>query len=268
MRRILVFDSGLGGLSVLTEIRRLIPQAALSYGCDSAGFPYGGWQKEALTARIRQVVSGLIASERPDVVVIACNTASTAALAEIRQDHHGLPVIGTVPAIKPAAASSGSRVIGVLATPGTAASLYLSDLCDRFAADCRVIKVGAPHLAELAEQSLGTGQVDEAAVAAEAAPLFAEPDLDTVVLGCTHYPLLLPVLQRVAPRPVRWLDSGEAIARQTLRVLEAPRLAPLEGGEKQDGHRVLCTAVLPHYPAAFARMSLPDPQAVDLSVRH
>lgn len=265
VRRILVFDSGLGGLSVLAEIRRLIPDVALSYGCDSAGFPYGDWPKDALVQRIRQVVSGLIASERPDVVVIACNTASTAALAEIRQDHPGLPVIGTVPAIKPAAASSLSRVIGVLATPGTAASPYLEDLCQRFAAGFRVLKVGAPHLAELAEQFLGTGQVDPQAVAAEAAPLFADPALDTVVLGCTHYPLVLPVLQEVAPRAVRWLDSGEAIARQTLRVLEAPRLAPAAEPEDAGGHRVICTAVLPHYPAAFARMDLPEPREVRLS---
>lgn len=259
MRRILVFDSGLGGLSVLAEIRRLIPSAALTYACDAAGFPYGSWEKGALVRRIRSVLTALIASEVPDVVVIACNTASTAALAEIRQDHHGLPVIGTVPAIKPAALASAAKVIGVLATPGTAASTYLEDLCQRFAGDCRVVKVGAPHLAELAERYLGTGVADAGAVAAEAASLFADQDLDTVVLGCTHYPLLLPVLQQVAPRPVLWLDSGAAIARQTVRVLEAPGLTPLMSTARGADNRVLCTAILPHYPPAFARMDLPAP---------
>lgn len=258
MSRILVFDSGLGGLSVLAEIRRQVPGAALSYACDSAGFPYGGWDPDALIRRIRQVMTVLIAQENPDAVVIACNTASTAALAEIRLDHPGVPVIGTVPAIKPAAAESSSKVIGVLATPRTAGSAYLEALCQTFAAGCRVTRVGAPHLAELAERYLGTGSVDRQAVAAEIAPLFTDPDLDTVVLGCTHYPLLGAVLTEVAPRPVRWLDSGGAIARQTARVL------PPQGAESANPAeaRVLCTAVLPHYPAAFARMALPEPQEI------
>ena len=153
MPRILVFDSGMGGLTVASAIRAELPQAELVYAADSAAFPYGAWREEPLVERIAAVVARLIDEIAPDAVVIACNTASTLALAELRS-RHTLPFIGTVPAIKPAAAQTKSRIIGVLATRGTVTREYTQALIHTYAYHCRVILHGAPHLAEMAEARL------------------------------------------------------------------------------------------------------------------
>jgi glutamate racemase len=236
--RILVFDSGMGGLTVATAVRAELPQAELVYAADSAAFPYGAWREEPLIERIEAVVARLIDEIAPDAVVIACNTASTLALAELRS-RHTLPFIGTVPAIKPAAAQTRSRIIGVLATPGTVTREYTQALIHTYAFHCRVILHGAPHLAEMAEAQLAGAEPDFAAISREIAPVFREIDgerTDVVVLGCTHYPLLLGELEAAAPWKVTFIDPAPAIARRVGAVVAglgavdaASRSAPLAG---------------------------------------
>ena len=221
--RILVFDSGLGGLTVARAIRRLAGDAvSLSYAADFAGFPYGDWEEQALRAHLLRLVGRLAARARADVVVIACNTASTLALDALRAAYPEVPFVGTVPAIKPAAKLSESGIIGVLATPGTVRREYTEKLIHTFAWHRRVVLHGAPRLAALAEEKLRSGTVNLSALREEIAPVFVRgahgARTDVVVLGCTHYPLLLPELEQAAPWPVRFIDPSAAIARQALRV--------------------------------------------------
>lgn len=233
MVRVLVFDSGLGGLSILRALRtRLGPVAGVDYVADTAWFPYGPKPEAMIAQRVCRVIGQMLdtLSSPPSVVVIACNTASTAALGALRQTFPRIPFVGVVPAIKPAALLSRSGVIGLLATPGTVHRPYSDRLIADFASGHTVVRHGAVNLARLAEQALCSGVVDEAAVRAEILPLFENRALDTVVLGCTHYPLLLQTLIKVAPWPVRWVDSAAAVARQTARVLGADPL-PRAGGD-------------------------------------
>ena len=220
--RILVFDSGLGGLTVLTEVAKLRPDAQLLYAADDAGFPYGAWPARELGARVVEVMRGLVADLRPDLCVIACNTASTLVLADLRAAFPDLPVVGTVPAIKPAAALSRSKLVSVLATPGTVARDYTRALVDQFAAGCSVTLVGSTALAGLAEAWMAGEPVDDASIVAEIAPCFVEDDgrrTDAIVLACTHYPLLLARFAALAPWPVTWIDPAPAIARRVDAVL-------------------------------------------------
>lgn len=221
---ILVFDSGLGGLTVHAEIRKLLPSARYVYIADDAAFPYGRLAAEACAARVVAVVGAAIGHFRPDIAVIACNTASTVALPALRKTFF-IPFVGTVPAVKPAAALSTTKVISVLGTPGTVSREYTHDLIIAHAADCRVQLVGAQRLAELAEAHLRGETVDDADVLAEIAPCFREKDgvrTDTVALACTHYPLLLETYRRVAPWDVAWIDPAPAIARRVASLLAAP----------------------------------------------
>ncbi|HXW70116.1 MAG TPA: glutamate racemase [Methylocella sp.] len=220
--KILIFDSGLGGLTVFAEIARLIPSARLIYAADDAAFPYGALAEDVLVARVVSVIGRLIGLSHPDAVVIACNTASTLALPHLRQKFANVPFIGTVPAIKPAANLSRSGLISVLATPGTAAREYTRDLVRTYAAHCSVTLAASGELASLAEAFMKGKAVSDDAVAREIAPAFVEAGdrrTDCVVLACTHYPLLLGEFQRLAPWPVEWIDPAPAIARRTLHVL-------------------------------------------------
>lgn len=232
MARLTVFDSGLGGLSILRALRLALPQGiSWRYCADSAVFPYGRLSPEALESRVRAVMTALIAETAPDVLVIACNTASTGALAAVRADHPDLAIVGVVPAVKPAAALSASGVIGLLATPGTVASPYTDRLIAEHGNGGTVLRHGAAGLVRLAEESLRGHTPDPAALAAEIAPLFVDPKMDAVVLGCTHFPLVAAELQAVAPWPVTWIDSGEAVARQTVRVLSQEAMARHDSGD-------------------------------------
>lgn len=220
--RLLLFDSGLGGLSVLGEIRRNLPHAQVSYLADDAGFPYGERDEATLVSRVNAIVGQAVDAFAPDAVVIACNTASTIALPELRS-RFPMPFVGTVPAIKPAAARSYTRRVSVLATPGTVARDYTRALIREYGGDCRFNLVGSRHLAELAENSLAGRTVDNDTIHAEIAPCFVEDGgahTDVIVLACTHYPLILDSLRALAPWPVTWLDPAPAIARQVARVLE------------------------------------------------
>lgn len=218
---ILIFDSGLGGLTVHAEIDKALPSARFIYVADDAAFPYGRLSAEACSARVLSVVGSAIERFAPDIAVIACNTASTVALPGLRAAF-ALPFVGTVPAVKPAAALSRSRMISILGTPGTVNREYTHDLIIEHAADCRVALVGASNLARLAEARLRGESVDDAEVLAEIEPCFRERDgarTDVVALACTHYPLLLDVYRRVAPWDVTWIDPAPAIARRVVHVL-------------------------------------------------
>ncbi|WP_330083991.1 glutamate racemase [Methylocystis iwaonis] len=222
--KILVFDSGLGGLTVFAEIIKLRPGADYVYCADDAGFPYGGWKEPDLVKRVAQVMQELISKHAPDMVVIACNTASTIVLPALRDHWPDIPFVGTVPAIKPAAERSRSHLISVLGTPGTVARDYTQNLIAQFAGHCRVTLVGSAMLARLAEARMqGQGVCDED-IGAEIAPCFKEEGgarTDAVVLACTHYPLLIEDFRRLAPWPVDWIDPAPAIARRVDQLLRA-----------------------------------------------
>jgi len=215
--RVLIFDSGLGGLTVLSEIVKARPDADLVYAADDARFPYGALPEAELVARVGEVMRRLIDAAAPDLVVIACNTASTLVLGPLRAAHAGLPFVGTVPAVKPAAEASRSRRISVLATPGTVARDYTRALVRDFAGDCEVQLVGSAQLAGLAERRLRGQSVERAQVAAELAPCFIDRDgrrTDQIVLACTHFPLLTDMFREVAPWDVAFVDPAPAIARR------------------------------------------------------
>ncbi|WP_036257379.1 glutamate racemase [Methylocapsa aurea] len=220
--KILVFDSGLGGLTVFAEVTRLRPDARIIYAADDAGFPYGALSEEALIARVLSVVQRLIARYAPDAVIIACNTAATLVLPHLRAQFSQTPFIGTVPAIKPAASQSRSKLISVLATPGTVARDYTRDLVRAYAADCQVTLVGSSALAGLAEAFMQGESPSQEAIWREIAPSFVARDgrrTDCIVLACTHYPLLIEHFVHLAPWPVQWIDPAPAIARRTDYVL-------------------------------------------------
>jgi glutamate racemase len=221
---ILVFDSGLGGLTVFREVAKARPDARFVYTADDAFFPYGRQDEGKLTTRVLDVMEALIAEHRPDLVVIACNTASTIVLPALREKFKG-PFVGTVPAIKPACASSNSKLVTVLGTEATIKREYTRALIRDYAQGCAVTLVGSPRLAELAEAELKGELVGDDDVAAELAPCFVEADgrqTDTVVLACTHYPLLLRRFEQLAPWPVNFIDPAPAIARRVVDLLGPP----------------------------------------------
>ena len=212
---ILFFDSGVGGLSVLEPTRALLPNAPIVYAADSAGFPYGKRSEAEIASRVPALLGRLVERFRPRLAVIACNTASTIALDHARSALD-LPIVGTVPAIKPAAETSKTRIIGVLGTEATVRQPYVDDLAAKFAADCTLIRHGSPELVELAEAKLGGEQVSVEAVRAAAQPMFDAVDgerIDTVVLACTHFPLLHDELKEAFPN-IAYVHGGPGIARR------------------------------------------------------
>lgn len=221
--KILVFDSGLGGLTVFSEIARLRPDSQLIYAADDAGFPYGNLSETVLLSRVLAVIERLIAKFAPHAIVIACNTASTLVLPSLRAKFPQIPFVGTVPAIKPAARLSQSRLISVLATPATVARDYTHDLVRTYAAHCSVTLVGSRRLAGFAEAFMQGENPPDDAILSEIAPSFvsdAGRQTDCVVLACTHYPLLIDLFAKLAPWPVNWIDPAPAIARRTDQVLQ------------------------------------------------
>jgi glutamate racemase len=212
---ILFFDSGVGGLSVLEPTRALLPTAPIVYAADSAGYPYGTKSEAEIASRVPALLGRLAERFQPRLVVIACNTACTIALEHVRAALD-LPVVGTVPAIKPAAEMTRSGVIGVLGTEATIRQPYVDDLAQRFASHCTVLRHGSPELVDLAERKLAGESVSVDEVRSAAAPLFDQAqgaDIDTVVLACTHFPLLHEELQAAFPAR-NWVDGGAGIARR------------------------------------------------------
>jgi glutamate racemase len=235
---ILVLDSGVGGLTVAAEIAALLPSVPLLYLCDNGYFPYGTKPEEALVERVAAVVGDAVARHDPRLAVIACNTASTVALPRLR-GAISPGVVGVVPAIKPAAAASRNRVIGLLGTPGTVRRRYTQELIDQFAGDCTVIRIGSAELVEMAEAKLRGEAADRDALTAILAGFFAPASgeaADTVVLACTHFPLLREELAAVAPAGTVFVDSGAAVAQRVRTLL----LPSEDRGTAQ--HRVVFTA--------------------------
>ncbi len=221
-RPVLMFDSGIGGLTVLREARVLMPDRRFVYVADDAAFPYGAWEEDALRAHILAEFARLFERFDPEISVIACNTASTLVIEDLRRAFPDRLFVGTVPAIKPAAERTRSGLVSVLATPGTVKRQYTRDLIRQWAARCHVRLVGSDRLAGLAETYMRQGFVDEEAVSAEIEPCFIEQDgrrTDIVVLACTHYPFLVNRMRKTAPWPVDWIDPAEAIARRALSLL-------------------------------------------------
>ncbi len=236
---ILVFDSGLGGLTVFREIAAARPDANFIYAADDEFFPYGMHSEATLTARVLAVLGRLILSERPDLVVIACNTASTLVLPRLRE-RYKIPFVGTVPAIKPACAVSKSKRVSVLGTEATIAREYTRALIRQFAQGCEVTLVGARQLAMLAEAALNGEEVADDAIAAEIKPCFIADGTartDTVALACTHYPLLLDRLKKLAPWPVEWVDPAPAIARRVVELV-----GPKSAEERPSPARLVLTS--------------------------
>lgn len=219
---ILVFDSGLGGLTVFREIVKLRPGARYVYVADDAYFPYGQHTEDEIVARVVPLIGDLIAEHTPDLVVIACNTASTLVMTQLREAY-SVPFVGTVPAIKPACASSKTKRVSVLGTKGTVKREYTKKLIADFAQGCDVTLVGAENLASLAEAALRGERLSDDAIAAEIAPCFVNGDAptDTVVLACTHYPLLIDQMIALAPWGVDWIDPAPAIARRVSDLLNS-----------------------------------------------
>jgi len=221
-RPLLFFDSGVGGLSVLAPTRRLLPAAPIVYVADNGGFPYGTRTEAEIAARVPALLGRLVERYRPRLIVIACNTASTIALGAVRAALD-LPVVGTVPAIKPAAERSQSRVIGVLGTDATVRQPYVDDLSERFAGDCLVLRHGSARLVELAEAKLRGEATDPADYRAVMAGLLDRPGgdrMDTVVLACTHFPLVEAELAAASPRPLSFVHGGEGIARRVVHLTQ------------------------------------------------
>ncbi len=218
--RLLFIDSGLGGLTVLRAAHAAVPEAHVRFIADDAGFPYGSKSDTGLIARLLLLIKPAVHEFEPDCIVLACNTASTVALQALRESFV-LPIVGTVPAVKPAAALTRSGLVSVLATPATVARVYTRGLIEQFGAGARFTLAAAPSLAALAEAYAAGESVDGSAIEREISPAFVQDDgrTDVVVLGCTHYPLLLDKLEELAPWPVLWLDPAPAIARRIANVL-------------------------------------------------
>jgi glutamate racemase len=241
-----VFDSGLGGLTVLREIVGARPDAHYVYVADDAFFPYGHHGEDQIIARVVPLIGELIATHAPDLVVIACNTASTLVMSHLREQYK-VPFVGTVPAIKPACARSKTKRVSVLGTRGTVQREYTHALIRDFAQGCEVTLVGSAELASLAEAALSGIEVSDREIFAELAPCFVgdgESDgarTDTIVLACTHYALLMDRLVKLAPWPVDWIDPAPAIARRV-----ADLLGPAGSEADHAGAEMIFTSKRPH----------------------
>ena len=227
-----VFDSGVGGLSVLGEIRRLLPAESLLYVADSGHVPYGEKSPHYIVQRSRAIAEFLV-QQGAKALVLACNTATVAAVGELRTVYPHLPIVGMEPAVKPAAAATRSGVVGVLATTGTLKSARFAALLDRFASDVQVITQPCPGLVEQIEAGALDSPRTRELLQGWVAPLLAQ-GCDTLILGCTHYPFIRPLLRQLSPADVTLIDTGAAVARQLQRLLQADDL--LAGGPPQATH--------------------------------
>lgn len=240
-RPILLLDSGVGGLTILSAVRRALPQHSFVYLADWGYFPYGARSNEELVSRLQHIVGVCMLRYAPQLVVVACNTASTVTLPALRQAWPNVPFVGVVPAVKPAAQLTTSGSIAVLATAGTVSNGYTERLCKEFAPHCQVELIAAPTLVELAEDYMAdaTAPVDLSALAQ--AVRQRTPQADTCVLACTHFPILREPLMGALPQIKHWVDSSAAIARRV-----ASLIPPADGVTGSDSRRgpvqLVCTA--------------------------
>ncbi|WP_437884089.1 glutamate racemase [Pseudomonas sp. LRF_L74] len=225
-----VFDSGVGGLSVLAEIRARLPDESLLYVADSGHVPYGEKSAEYIRAR-SLAISDFLVGQGAKALVLACNTATAAAAAELRAHYPDLPIVGMEPAVKPAAAMTRTGVVGVLATTGTLKSARFAALLDRFASDVRVITQPCPGLVERIEEGDLDGSETRRMLQQWIDPLLAE-GCDTLILGCTHYPFLKPLLRQMLPAEISLVDTGAAVARQLQALLDGRDLRAPAGSSR------------------------------------
>ncbi|MBQ0096592.1 MAG: glutamate racemase [Bacteroidales bacterium] len=226
-----IFDSGFGGLSVLKEIVRLLPGESYLYYADSAHCPYGEKTREYVIDRAL-AISHLLMERGADIIVVACNTATAAAIRTLRATWPDFPFVGMEPAVKPAALHTHSGVIGILATAGTLKGSNYLDLREKYSDKVRVVEHVGQGFVELVEKGILDGPEAEATVRASVTPLL-DAGADTIVLGCTHYPFLEPVIRRVAGPDVEIINPAPAVARQVERLL--PR-RPHETGNPDTEH--------------------------------
>jgi glutamate racemase len=250
----LVFDSGVGGLTIAEAITGHLPHCSIIYGSDNAAFPYGIKKESQLIDRVDAVLHKFQSVSQADIIVVACNTASTVALPKIRE-RFDLPIVGVVPAIKPAAQISQTKTIGLLATVGTINRDYTHTLIEEFASDCQVISIGSNELVTLAEHKLRDENPSFENLPKILRPFKDTEGLDTIVLACTHFPLLTDELQNMLPEVENWIDSGKAIARRVEYWLKELGL-PITADSSPD-HSGLFTANQPEIaqlmPALYRR---------------
>ena len=229
---ILIFDSGIGGLSIADEITKALPYQPLVYIADNRLYPYGTLTEDSLLTRAKSLFPVLEANYQPAIIIVACNSASTLILEDVRAITKA-PIIGVVPAIKPAATLSRTGHVGLLATKGTVARSYTQDLINQFAQHQHITKVGSDALVAQAERKVYGQPVDLAVIKKELNPFIQipsdHPPIDTVVLGCTHFPLIKEEISHFLGPSVTLIDSGEAIARRTTHILNNPELSPATG---------------------------------------
>ncbi|MEI7246917.1 glutamate racemase [Pectobacterium carotovorum] len=238
---ILVFDSGVGGLSVYDEIRQLLPDLHYIYAFDNEAFPYGEKSQQFIIERVVEIVSAVQQRHQLALVVIACNTASTISLPALRE-RFTFPVVGVVPAVKPAAKLTRNGVVGLLATRATVQRPYTHELIARFATDCQILSLGSSELVELAEAKLQGEAISISELQKILRPWLRLPEPpDTVVLGCTHFPLLAEELKMALPDGTRLVDSGAAIAKRTAWLIANLDNPPLS----TDSNLVYCLAITP-----------------------
>lgn len=238
---VLVFDSGVGGISVYNEVRQLLPDLHYIYAFDNLAFPYGEKSEEFIVERVVDIITAVQQRYPLALAIIACNTASTVSLPALREKF-AFPVVGVVPAIKPAARMTANGIVGLLATRGTVRRTYTHELVARFATECKIEMLGSAELVELAEAKLHGEPVSLEELRKILRPwLRMKEPPDTVVLGCTHFPLLQEELLQVLPEGTRLIDSGAAIARRTAWLLEheAPEAF------STDENIAFCTAFTP-----------------------
>lgn len=224
---ILIFDSGVGGLTILAEVRKALPQAPVIYAADFAGLPYGTKSEAEVAARVCGLLGRMAERYQPRLICIACNTASTIALGMVR-DVLAIPIVGTVPAIKPAALATQTGVIGLLGTGATVRQPYVDRLEAEFASDKRLIRCAADALVPLAEAKMRGEALAEGAVAQAVAGLRDDPqaqDLDTLVLACTHFPLLADELRQVFGQDIQLVDGAQGIARRIASLTQGQEFA-------------------------------------------
>lgn len=252
---ILLFDSGLGGLSVLAQLRKILPDAPVIYAADTAGLPYGEKTEAEVAARVAGLLGRMSERFAPRLACIACNTASTIALGMVRDVLH-IPIVGTVPAIKPAAEITRTGTIGLLGTAATIRQRYVDDLEARFASNKRLIRFAAPSLVGAAETKLRGGRPDDAVFAEAVAGLRDQADgeqIDTIVLACTHFPLLERELRAAMGADVTFVDGAQGIARRIASLTQGQESAP------DKVTRAVVTGVIdPALPAALAAYGIAD----------
>jgi len=260
---IVIFDSGVGGLTIFDAVRHHMPHWPLVYCFDNQAFPYGDKNKQKVLERVRFCIERLNKKINIALIIVACNTASTAVLPALRSLFN-IPIVGVVPAIKPAAQASRNQCIGLLATPGTVGRSYTDKLINDYAHHCQVIRMGSNHLVQLAENKLHGITISKQTIKAIVVPFLEGPIVpDHIVLGCTHFPLLFNELSEcLQSYNIKLVDSAEAIARRAKILLcEAKPAGPVK-----QAHKTFCTkqiSVSHIFKQTLSRRSLNQPQLLN-----